>query len=232
MTRRRLAVGFLLGATVFASGAASGAVPYRATSVFEVRLDGYQVPGGNGDRDASGYATLWVDADNERVCYELAAWDVRRPSAAYLHVGPIGRQGPVVVPLAPPEAGDRYACSYVSWAQARDIERYPYAYNVTIYADDHPGGALRGQLGPTLDVAYVYLFDPSTYVYRYDHDVERYFYYDVRGDIAYVNVDVYNRGWSYSDVYYDVERNYYYYDDDDDHGDHDWDDDWDDRGGE
>src|SRR5215210_6758455 len=60
---------------------------------------------GAGDPDGSGSATLTVNPGQKEVCYELSVEDIMLPAiGAHIHVGDAGENGPVVVPLVPPDA--------------------------------------------------------------------------------------------------------------------------------
>ena len=103
---------------------------------------------GAGDPDGSGSATLTVNPGQEEVCYELSAEDIVLPAiGAHIHVGDAGENGPVVVPLTPPDAsGVSSGCADVSRELALAIIRNPEGYYVNVHTTDFPNGAIRGQL--------------------------------------------------------------------------------------
>lgn len=103
---------------------------------------------GAGDPDGSGLATLTVNPGQGEVCYELSVEDIVLPAiGAHIHVGDAGENGPVVVPLTPPDAsGVSIGCATVSRELALAILRDPEDYYVNVHTRDFPGGAIRGQL--------------------------------------------------------------------------------------
>ena len=103
---------------------------------------------GAGDPDGSGSATLTVNPGQREVCYELSVQDITLPAiGAHIHVGDAGENGPVVVPLTPPDAsGVSSGCTEVSRELALALLRDPEAYYVNVHTSDFPGGAIRGQL--------------------------------------------------------------------------------------
>jgi CHRD domain len=103
---------------------------------------------GAGDPDGSGLATLTVNPGQEEVCYELSVEGITLPAiGAHIHVGDAGENGPVVVPLNPPDAsGVSSGCAQVPRELALAIIQNPENYYVNVHTTDFPNGALRGQL--------------------------------------------------------------------------------------
>jgi hypothetical protein len=103
---------------------------------------------GAGDPDGSGLATLTVNPGQEEVCYDLSVEGITLPAiGAHIHVGDAGENGPVVVPLTPPDAnGVSSGCAQVSRELALAIIRNPENYYVNVHTTDFPNGAIRGQL--------------------------------------------------------------------------------------
>jgi hypothetical protein len=103
---------------------------------------------GAGDPDGSGLATLTVNPGQMEVCYELSVEDIMLPAiGAHIHVGAAGENGPVVVPLIPPDAsGVSSGCEEVSRELALAIIQDPEGYYVNVHTSDFPNGAIRGQL--------------------------------------------------------------------------------------
>ena len=103
---------------------------------------------GAGDPDGSGLATLTVNPGQEEVCYELSVEGITLPSiGAHIHVGDAGENGPVVVPLNPPDAsGVSSGCAQVPRELSLAIIQNPENYYVNVHTTDFPNGALRGQL--------------------------------------------------------------------------------------
>jgi hypothetical protein len=101
-----------------------------------------------GDPDGSGLATLTVNPGQSEVCYELSVEDIMLPAiGAHIHLGDAGENGPVVVPLDPPDAsGVSSGCAEVSRELALAIVQDPDDYYVNVHTEDFPSGAIRGQL--------------------------------------------------------------------------------------
>jgi hypothetical protein len=159
MKQRRLVAALLLAAivTLTLAGPASGAKLGGADQggrLFTTTLSGAEevdpITGalGAGDPDGSGLATLTVNPGQSEVCYELSVEDIMLPAiGAHIHFGDAGENGPVVVPLNPPDAsGISGGCAAVSRGLALAIIQDPEAYYVNVHTDDFPNGAIRGQL--------------------------------------------------------------------------------------
>jgi hypothetical protein len=103
---------------------------------------------GAGDPEGSGLATLTVNPGQEEICYELSVEGITLPAtAAHIHVGAAGENGPPVVALMPPDAsGVSSGCAPVSRELALEIIRNPENYYVNVHTSDFPNGAIRGQL--------------------------------------------------------------------------------------
>ncbi len=159
MKQRRLLVALLLTAIVAlalagpASAAKLGGADHGGR-LFTTTLSGAEevdpVTGalGAGDPDGSGLATLTVNPGQEEVCYELSVEGITLPAiGAHIHVGAAGENGPVVVPLTPPDAsGVSSGCAEVSRELALEIIRNPENYYVNVHTSDFENGAIRGQL--------------------------------------------------------------------------------------
>lgn len=133
-------VGALLAVTAM-SVAATGGRPY------ETSLSGGEEAPVTGDADGTGWARITVNPGLGRVCYWLEVSGIAPATAAHIHIAPAGSPGPVVVPLAAPTSGSSSGCADVSRELAMALIHDPSAYYVNVHNADHPGGALRGQLG-------------------------------------------------------------------------------------
>jgi hypothetical protein len=159
LKRRRLLAALLLAALAAlalagpASAAKLGGADHGGR-LFTTTLSGAEevdpVTGalGAGDPDGSGLATLTVNPGQEEVCYELSVEGITLPAiGAHIHVGAAGENGPVVVPLTPPDAsGVSSGCAEVSRELALEIIRNPENYYVNVHTSDFENGAIRGQL--------------------------------------------------------------------------------------
>ncbi len=109
-------------------------------------------PDGNmrivGDPNGKGEAYVFSTGDGV-LCYVLNVDKIGPATAAHIHLGPAGQNGPVVVALSPPTDGESAGCVDTGDADlAADITlREPSEYYVNVHNDEYPGGAVRAQLG-------------------------------------------------------------------------------------
>ncbi len=102
---------------------------------------------GVGDPDGKGAASAVID--DGTICVGLSVRNIDAPVAAHIHVGAEGTNGPVVVPLTPPSAGDpggSSTCAAIDANLASKIIRNPELYYWNVHTAAFPGGAIRGQL--------------------------------------------------------------------------------------
>ena len=102
-----------------------------------------------GDPNGFGAATV-VFAGSGRICYSIVVHRISTPTAAHIHDGHAGKNGPVVIPLEVPTAGNPGtigACSAdLDNALLRRIQKTPGDFYVNVHNSQFPGGAIRGQL--------------------------------------------------------------------------------------
>ncbi len=102
---------------------------------------------GPGDPDGSARAEITIDDNFDQVCWSIT--DVRNISevtAAHIHVGARGVNGPPVFTLRKSNEGTWKGCSKgAEWTQDR-IEGNPERFYVNLHTADYPNGAIRGQL--------------------------------------------------------------------------------------
>ena len=145
-----------LGATALIAsaggvGGRSAALTDRAlfatlTGAAEVGNDGQR---NAGDRDGKGAASLLITGN--RVCYGIQVNGIGRPIAAHVHRARAGANGPIVVPLTAPRAGNNgftAGCANASSAVRNAIKGSPTGFYVNVHTAAFPSGALRGQLRP------------------------------------------------------------------------------------
>jgi hypothetical protein len=131
----------------FPAGAIRGQLTGTATTAFgwiaSVRLQGSTEP------NASGTAVVRIRKDAGQVCYRLHADNITLPAtAAHIHRGGPTVNGPVVVPFLPPAAnGNSSGCTATTAALIDEIIANPANFYVNVHTKEHPGGAIRQQLG-------------------------------------------------------------------------------------
>jgi hypothetical protein len=102
---------------------------------------GNEVP--KGAPGGSGVVNLTLDG--AKVCWTFEAIKgIDKPLAAHIHKAPIGKAGPIVVPLG--GAYKAKGCISSSKATVAAIESKPGAYYVNVHTTRYPAGAIRGQL--------------------------------------------------------------------------------------
>ena len=111
-----------------------------------VKLTGAAEVPGPGDNDGSGTATLTLNPEKGEVCYELHVAKLQEATAAHIHTGAMGKEGPVAVGLEPPKAGAATGCKSADPSVIRTIMQNPENYYVNVHTTDFPKGAVRGQL--------------------------------------------------------------------------------------
>lgn len=137
----------LASATALASCATleEGAAEALNTT-YRANLTGAQEVGG-GDPDGSAQAEVTIADNFDQVCWSVH--DVRNigpVTAAHIHVGARGVNGPPVFTLTKSNEGSWKGCSEgAEWKQDR-IQGNPEAFYVNLHTAEYPNGAIRGQL--------------------------------------------------------------------------------------
>ena len=106
---------------------------------------GAEVPG-PGDPDGSGTVQVTLNPKAGEVCFELIVADVQEVTAAHIHKGATGQEGPVAVPLQAPKAGSVQGCTKAEAPVIIAIMEDPAGYYVNVHNAAFPKGAVRGQL--------------------------------------------------------------------------------------
>jgi hypothetical protein len=105
---------------------------------------------GSTEPNATGTAVVRIRKDASTVCYRLHAANVTLPTvAAHIHRGDASVNGPVVVPFTAPGAdGNSSGCvANVDGTLIDQIIATPSGFYVNVHTKEHPGGAIRAQLG-------------------------------------------------------------------------------------
>lgn len=156
----------------FAAGALLGPLNLanagHSNAVLETSLDGRSEvataatnnrivgdPNGRGEFYAFG-----IDADpgQTTLCYVLTVQGIEPATAAHIHEGAAGANGPVVANLGAPADGNAADCltegevgpgttpKFPTGERVADILANPQNYYVNVHNAEYPGGAIRGQL--------------------------------------------------------------------------------------
>lgn len=117
------------------------------TTTYHANLTGAQEVGG-GDTDGSGKAEVSVAKNLDRICYDIN--DLKgldAITAAHIHRGAAGENGPPVITLTTaPEGGFKGCVDAPEWLQDAMKSNFN-GYYVNIHTNAYPNGAIRGQLG-------------------------------------------------------------------------------------
>jgi hypothetical protein len=104
---------------------------------------------GSTEPNAKGTAVVRIRKDAGMVCYRLHAENVTLPTtAAHIHRGGPTVNGPVVVGFtAPAASGESSGCTPAAGSLIDEIIANPAGFYVNVHTTEHPGGAMRNQLG-------------------------------------------------------------------------------------
>lgn len=137
----------LAGAAALAACATVEEEAVDATSdTYRAVLTGANEVGG-GDPDGYGLAEISISDAFDQVCYEIK--DVRgigTPTAAHIHFGRAGTNGPPVLALTRSNEGRWQGCKDgAEWTENR-LQGNPGDFYVNVHTAEFPAGAIRGQL--------------------------------------------------------------------------------------
>ena len=143
MNTRKTAVAALAGAAILAAAPvlADGHEHTLGASLFGENEVGHEGAG----EDAGGDFMGLIDMNAGTLCYYLETYGLDDVTAAHLHKGAEGENGPPVVVL---EAdADDEICTDVEADVLADIAENEEGYYVNVHTAAIPAGAVRGQLG-------------------------------------------------------------------------------------
>lgn len=137
-----------LGAAVALAGCATleEGLAEETADTFYANLTGAAEVGG-GDTDGSGKAEITVSDELDQVCWDLN--DVRGIgpiTAAHIHRGAAGTNGPPVFTLNRANEGGYKGCTEASEFVQEFLGSNPGAFYVNVHTAEFPNGAIRGQL--------------------------------------------------------------------------------------
>jgi hypothetical protein len=143
--RLRLVVLFMLGAGCLSAAGVPGAAFAAGGAVKQIsaRL----APGAVAPKSAakaSGAVVVELDAKAGKACWTISIKGAASLLSAHVHRGPVGKNGPVVIPL-----GDRWSktgCVFVSARTLDTVAKSPASYYVDVHTKAYVNGAVRGQL--------------------------------------------------------------------------------------
>ena len=146
----------LIAATALLATSASAQQrnPNRRATLY-VSMTGLQEVPGPGAQGGNGTVELRVIPRQGSICWNLYARAVGTATAAHIHRGGAGANGPPVLALTTPDANGRsQGCATVEPQLAREIGMAPQEFYVNVHSEASPQGAIRGQLrdvsGPSL----------------------------------------------------------------------------------
>jgi CHRD domain len=104
-----------------------------------------EVPG-PGDPQGRGTVQVTLDPDKGEICYGLNVANMQEATAAHIHEGAMGKEGPVKVTLDAPKTGASKGCTKAEGPVIIAIMQKPDGYYVNVHNAAFPKGAVRGQL--------------------------------------------------------------------------------------
>lgn len=99
-----------------------------------------------GDPDGVGTAHISIDDATNRICTHLEVRNIGPVTAAHIHRGAAGVNGPPVITLDAPDDDDSDDCDDVDNDLLDEIRRTPTNFYVNVHTAEHPNGAIRGQI--------------------------------------------------------------------------------------
>ena len=116
-----------------------------AGNALKATLTGGEETPGPGDPDGSGEVTVTFEGQN-RVCFDVKVSNIESPTAAHIHKGSAGQNGPPVVTLSKLATNTWNQCVEANPKIVKDIQQNPADYYFNVHNTHYPNGAVRGQL--------------------------------------------------------------------------------------
>ena len=98
------------------------------------------------DPDGSGVAHIAINDATNQVCTHLEVRDIGPVTAAHIHQGAAGVNGPVVITLDAPDDDDSDDCDTVADSLVDQLRHNPGGFYVNVHTAEYPNGAIRGQV--------------------------------------------------------------------------------------
>jgi hypothetical protein len=98
------------------------------------------------DPDGHGEARIAINDATNQVCTHLEVRDIGAVTAAHIHRGVAGVNGPVVIALDAPDDNDSNDCDTVADSLVDELRHNPSGFYVNVHTTDYPDGAIRGQI--------------------------------------------------------------------------------------
>lgn len=102
-----------------------------------------------GDADGTGSFSAIIHKSTNELCFGITVQGIEPPTAAHIHKAKRNKNGPIVITLTAPSAGDPGTSSDCVSADPdllKAIQKHPARYYANVHTSDFPGGAVRGQL--------------------------------------------------------------------------------------
>jgi hypothetical protein len=103
------------------------------------------------DPDGAGTARIAINDATNQVCTDLEVRNLGLVTAAHIHEGRAGVNGPPVVTLDAPDDDDSDDCDTVDDALVDRLRHDPSAFYVNVHTSEFPNGAIRGQIVENMD---------------------------------------------------------------------------------
>lgn len=130
-------------ALIAAPAMAQGDSVFIGTSMFGE----YETDGEGAGEDAVGDFSAELDMKAGQMCYMLEVEGLDTVTAAHVHRGKLGEDGPPVVTLELMGDDGDDVCVEVEPDLLKDIANNRPGYYINVHTEEFPSGAIRGQLG-------------------------------------------------------------------------------------
>jgi hypothetical protein len=112
-------------------------------------VGGNEVP--PADPDGTGLARIAINDATNQVCTDLEVRNIDNVTAAHIHRGRAGVNGPPVITLDAPDDNDSDDCDTVADSLVDEIRNDPSGFYVNVHTATYPDGAIRGQIVRAMD---------------------------------------------------------------------------------